>query len=61
MRLFADGAVALCIRTQRDDSSAPDEWYGLLLLHTELDDERLMRLRLERLLYWRECPERWSS
>ena len=28
---------------------------------TELDDERLMRLRLERLLCWRESPERWSS
>ncbi len=33
----------------------------MLLLFTELDDERLMRLRLERLLCWRESPERWSS
>jgi len=33
----------------------------LFLLSTELDDERLMRLRLERLLCWRESPERWSS
>ena len=31
------------------------------MLSTELDDERLMRLRLERLLCWRECPERWPS
>ena len=38
-----------------------DQWYGLFLLFTELDDERLMRLRLERLLCWRESPERWSS
>ena len=37
-----------------------DQWYGLFILATELDDERLMRLRLERLLCWRECPERWS-
>jgi len=38
-----------------------DKWYGLFMLSTELDDERLMRLRLERLLCWRESPERWSS
>ena len=38
-----------------------DQWYGLFILSTELDDERLMRLRLERLLCWRESPERWSS
>jgi hypothetical protein len=31
------------------------------MLSTELDDERLMRLRLERLLCWRESPERWPS
>src|SRR5258708_36090115 len=61
MRLFADSAVALCIRTQQDDDSMLEQWYGLFMLHTELDDERLMRLRLERLLCWRECPERWSS
>ena len=60
MRLFADGAVALCIRTQQDGDSTLDEWYGLFILHTELDDERVMRLRLERLLCWRESPERWS-
>jgi len=60
MRFFADGAVALCIRTQQNDGSMLDQWYGLFLLSTELDDERLMRLRLERLLCWRESPERWS-
>ena len=60
MRFFADGAVALCIRTQQSESSMLDQWYGLFILSTELDDERLMRLRLERLLCWRESPERWS-
>ena len=61
MRFFADGAVALCVRTQQGESSVQDQWYGLFMLSTELDDERLMRLRLERLLCWRESPERWSS
>ncbi len=61
MHFFADGAVALCVRTQQGDGSTLDQWYGLFLLTTELDDERLMRLRLERLLCWRESPERWSS
>jgi len=61
MRFFADGAVALCVRTQQGESSVLDQWYGLFLFATDLDDERLMRLRLERLLCWRESPERWSS
>jgi hypothetical protein len=61
VRLFVDGAVALCIRAAQRDGTILDRWYGLVLLFTELDDERLMRLRLERLLCWRESPERWSS
>jgi len=61
MRFFADGAVALCVRTPQSESSSLDQCFGLFLLATELDDERLMRLRLERLLCWRECPERWPS
>ena len=60
MRFFADGAVALCIRTRLSESGVLDQWYGVLFLSTGLDDERLMRLRLERLMYWRESPERWS-
>jgi predicted transcriptional regulator len=60
MRFFADGVIALCIRTQQDDGSMLDQWYGLYFLSTELDDERLLRLRLERLMCWRESPERWS-
>jgi len=61
LRFFADGVVALCIRTQQGDDSTLDRWYGLFLLCTESDDERLMRLRLERLLCWRESPQRWSA
>jgi predicted transcriptional regulator len=61
MRFFADGAVALCIRMQQNDGSMLDQWYGLFLLATELNNERLMRLRLERLLCWRESPERWPT
>ena len=61
MRFFADGVLALCIRTQQSDVSTLDQWYGLFILATEFDEERLMRLRLERLLCWRESPERWSS
>ena len=61
LRLFVDGAVALCIHAPQSDGTTGGQWYGLFLLATELDDERLMRLRLERLLCWRESPERWSS
>ena len=60
LRFFADGVVALCISTQQGESNVRDQWYGVFLLSTELDDERLMCLRLERLLCWRESPERWS-
>src|SRR5207245_2542378 len=60
MRWFVDGALALCIRAAQGDNPTPERRYGLCLLFTELDDERLMRLRLERLLCWRESPERWS-
>ncbi len=56
---FVDGALALCIRAPQEDEHTPERWYGLFLLFTKLDDERLMRLRLERLLCWRESPERW--
>ena len=59
MRFFVDGALALCIRAPQGDDTTSERWYGLFLLFTELDDERLMRLRLERLLCWRESPERW--
>jgi hypothetical protein len=60
MRWFVDGVLALNIHAQQVDDATYERWYGLFLLFTELDDERLMRLRLERLLCWRESPERWS-
>jgi hypothetical protein len=59
MRVFVDGVVALCVRALQSDGNTVDQWYGLFLLCTELEDERLMHLRLERLLCWRESPERW--
>jgi predicted transcriptional regulator len=61
MRFLADGAAALCIHRQLNDGTMLDQWYGFFLLVTELDDERLMRLRLERILCWRESSKRWSS
>jgi hypothetical protein len=61
MSLFVDGAVTLCIRTHQSDGGLLDQWYGFFILLTELEDERVMRLRLERLLCWRESPERWNS
>ena len=60
MRFFAEGGAALCMQTRQHESRVQDQWYGLLLLSTDLVDERLMRLHLERLLCWRESPERWS-
>jgi hypothetical protein len=57
---FVVGAVSLCIRMRQGENSKLDQWFGLFFLSMELDDERLMRLRLERLLCWRESPERWS-
>jgi hypothetical protein len=60
MRFFADGVLALCIRTYQGEKRVLDKWYGVMLLSTELDDARLMCTRLHRLLCWRESPERWS-
>ena len=60
LRWFADGLLALCLRTQQSDGSIQDRWYGLFLLRADLDEERVMYHRLERLLCWRESPERWS-
>ncbi len=60
-RLLVDGAVALCVKTPVGDENWDEQWYGVLLLSTPLEDERVLRMRLERLLCWRECPERWKS
>ena len=60
VRLDVDGAVSLCAETPQADGGLKTSWYGLLLLCTTLDDEQRMQRRLERLLLWRESPERWS-
>jgi hypothetical protein len=49
----------MCVRATLPEHGHPDQWYSLLVLHSGLHDERLMRLRLDRILRWRECPERW--
>ncbi len=59
MRFTVDGAVRLAVRATLPEHRLREQEYGLLLLHTPLNDRRLMHLRLERLLCWRECPERW--
>ena len=68
VRLRVEGALALCLRFTPVDQpfSAPQEgsgtleehWYTLLLLHCPLDEIRLIRTRLDRLLRWRESAER---
>lgn len=64
LRCFVDGALAisLCFGPGPDQETSatpsPHGWYTLLLLHSPLDDLRLMRARLERLLHWRESAER---
>jgi len=58
-KLTVDGAFAMCVRSTLLEHRHLDQWYGLLVLHTSFHNERLMRLRLERILRWRECPERW--
>jgi hypothetical protein len=66
LRLHVEGALALCLRfTPTDQPPAqqshlqPSEgWYTLFLLHCPIDEVRLMRTRLDRLLRWRESAER---
>jgi DNA-binding MarR family transcriptional regulator len=60
VRLQVDGAVALCLRFGQEAAFPQEIWYTLFLFHCPLlDDVRLMRQRLERLLRWRESAERW--
>ena len=65
VRLRVDGALMLCLRylaasPQESDAVTDREehWYTFLLLHCPLDDMRLLRMRLDRLLRWRESAER---
>ena len=62
LSVHLDGALALCLRYDSRSSSEElqEVWYHLLLLRCPLDDTRLMRQRLDRLLRWRESAERWS-
>jgi len=62
LRLQVEGALALCLRFTPVGSRPPAEtaenWYTCFLLHCPLDEVRLMRMRLDRLLRWRESAER---
>lgn len=54
LRARADGALSLCLRF----SGGLEEWYTVLLLFSPLDDGRLLRARLDRLVGWREALAR---
>ena len=66
LRLHVEGALTLCLRFSPVEPSSrtlarvdvEDTWYTLLFLHCPLDEPRLMRMRLDRLLRWRESAER---
>jgi hypothetical protein len=64
-RLRVEGALTLCLRYASADPAPLDKvrlleehWYTLFLLHCPLDEIRLIRMRLDRLLRWRESAER---
>lgn len=67
-RLQVEGALTFCLRYASGEPARPgkeqqaslseEHWYTLLLLHCPLDEIRLVRLRLDRLLRWRESAER---
>ncbi len=59
--LYVDGAVALCVRFEATAAGPFQEiWHTFFCLYSPLlDDVRLMRQRLERVLRWRESAERW--
>lgn len=60
VRVRADGVLAFCVRFDAmvQAHSEREGWVTLLLLHVPLDDRRLMQIRLDRLLRWRESAER---
>jgi hypothetical protein len=58
LRVHVEGVLALGVRDASTDAEATEAWYTLLVLHCPIDDLPLMRLRLDRLLRWRESPER---
>lgn len=68
LHVRVEGALTLCLRYTDGAGSCSEEatdarlfeehWYTLLLLHCPLDEIRLIRMRLDRLLRWRESAER---
>ena len=61
MHLRAEAACAFCIRGWQGEAFPQQEtWFACVLLYMPLTSARLMRLRLDRLLRWRECAERWA-
>ena len=61
MTLRTDGALAFRVRFSAGTQLLSDEWYSLLVLYCPLDDLRVLRQRLNRLLRWRKSAERWST
>lgn len=66
LRLRVEGALTFCLRYLSGEEARPtsdgrsleEHWYTPLLLHCPLEEIRLIRLRLDRLLRWRESVER---
>lgn len=56
-RLHVEGALTLRLRFPQEPVDS-ENWYSVLLLHCPLDEARLIRARLDRLLRWRESAER---
>jgi hypothetical protein len=65
LRFHVEGALALCLHVSQAETDAlpshmVEQWYTVFVLHCPLDEVRLMRMRLDRLLRWRESAERVS-
>lgn len=63
LQMRVEGALTLCLHFSPANQHIPDarqveHWYTFLLLHCPLDEVRLIRMRLDRLLRWRESAER---
>jgi hypothetical protein len=58
LNLRVDGVLALCLRFTSSLGLPQQIWHTLLVWHCPLDDVRLLRQRLHRLLRWSESAER---
>ncbi|HVT97553.1 MAG TPA: replication-relaxation family protein [Acidobacteriaceae bacterium] len=66
LRVQAEAALTFCLRFPQAPGAPPSSsplateevWYTMMVLHCPLDEPRLMRQRLDRLLRWRESAER---